>query len=116
MLRALSKGFMPSTEQTVINLRTLLSSDVLNPATPGLSESGRKLIKYSKSWLQDFIDLLKEKNDGDKLQDFIWLIVNARMEVDTGDLMNTAEQARAKADAWAGMLSYLFHFSANKVR
>jgi Family of unknown function (DUF5923) len=116
MLLALSKGFMPSTEQTIINLRTLLSSDVLNPATPGLSESGRKLVKYSKKWLQDFIDLLKEKNDGDKLQDFIWLIINARMEVDTSDLMNTAAHARAKADAWAGMLSYLFHFLANKIR
>src|ERR1700712_680476 len=82
MLRALSKGFMPSTEQTIINLRTLLASDVLNPETAGLSDSGRKLIKYSKQWLQEFIDLLRNKNDGDQIQDFIWFLIHARMEVD----------------------------------
>jgi hypothetical protein len=110
MLRALSKGFMPSTGQSVINLRTLLSLDVLNPATPGLSESGRKLAKYSKQLIQELIDLLKNKNDGDKLQDFIWFIINARLDVDTGDLIQTATNSRAKADARAGM-SLDFHSS-----
>jgi hypothetical protein len=102
MVRALSKGFMPSTEQTIINLRTLLSSDVLNPETPGLSDSGRKLMKYSKQWLQEFIDLLRNKNDGDQIQDFIWFILHAKMEIDTGDLIQTATNTRAKADASAG--------------
>jgi hypothetical protein len=102
MVRALSKGFMPSTEQTIINLRTLLYSDVLNPETPGLSDSGRKLMKYSKQWLQEFIDLLRNKNDGDQIQDFIWFILHAKMEIDTGDLIQTATNTRAKADASAG--------------
>jgi len=31
MLRAFSKGYMPSNEQTIVNLRTLLASDLLNP-------------------------------------------------------------------------------------
>ena len=104
MLRALSKGFMPSTEQAVVNLRTLLSSDVLNPATPGLSESGRKLAKYTKQMLQDLIDLLRNKNDEDKLQDFIWFILNTRVDVQTGDLIQAIGNAKAKADAGAGML------------
>jgi hypothetical protein len=103
MIRALSKGFMPSTEQTIINLRTLLASDVLNPETPGLSESGRKLMKYSKQWLQQFIDLLRNKNDGDQIQDFIWFLIHARISVDTDDLIQTATSSRAKADASAGM-------------
>jgi hypothetical protein len=103
MIRALSKGFMPSTEQTIINLRTLLASDVLNPETPGLSESGRKLMKYSKQWLQQFIDLLRNKNDGDQIQDFIWFLIHARISVDTDDLIQTATSTRAKADASAGM-------------
>lgn len=34
MLRAISKGFMPSTEQVIVNLRTLLASDFLNPDNP----------------------------------------------------------------------------------
>ena len=102
MLRALSKGFMPSTEQVIINLRTLLASDVLNPETPGLSESGRKLMKYMKQWVSQFIELLRNKNDGDQIQDFIWFIIHARLQIDTGDLVQTAKSTRSKADASAG--------------
>jgi Family of unknown function (DUF5923) len=103
MLRAISKGFMPSTEQTIVNLRTLLASDVLNAETPGLSESGRKLIKYSRQWLMEFIELLRSKNDGDQIQDFIWFLVHAKVSVDTNDLVRTAQSTRTKADASAGM-------------
>jgi hypothetical protein len=103
MIRALSKGFMPSTEQVIINLRTLLASDVLNPETPGLSDSGRKLMKYSKQWLSEFIELLRNKNGGDQIQDFIWFLIHARISVDTNDLVQTATDMRAKADASAGM-------------
>jgi hypothetical protein len=102
MLRAISKGFMPSTEQTIINLRTLLASDVLNPGTPGLSDSGRKLIKYSKQWLMEFIELLINKNDGDQIQDFIWFWSYGKVSVDTDDVISTARYTRAKADASAG--------------
>ncbi|KAH6674877.1 hypothetical protein B0J14DRAFT_626460 [Halenospora varia] len=101
MLRALSKGFMPSTEQVIINLRTLLASDVLNPETVGLSDSGRKLMKYMKIWVKDFIELLRNKNDRDQIQDFIWFLIHARLSVDTGDLVRTATTTRAKADASA---------------
>jgi Family of unknown function (DUF5923) len=103
MLRALSKGFMPSTEQTIVNLRTLLASDALNPETPGLSESGRKLVKYSKQWLKEFIELLRNKNDGDQIQDFIWFLIHARVSVDTNDLIQTMRSTRTKADASAGV-------------
>jgi hypothetical protein len=106
MLRALSKGFMPSTEQTIINLRTLLASDVLNPAEPGLSDSGRRLMKYIKQWLQEFIELLRNKNDRDQIQDFIWFLSHAKMDVDTGDLIQTARDTRLKADASAGEFMY----------
>lgn len=102
MLRALSKGFMPSTEQVIINLRTLLASDVLNPETPGLSDSGRRLLKLSKQWLTEFIELLRNKNDGDQIQDFIWFLLHARISVDVQDIARTATKTRAKADASAG--------------
>lgn len=106
MLRALSKGFMPSTEQAIVNLRTLLASDALNPETPGLSDSGRNLLRLSKKWLGDFIELLRNKNDDDQIQDFIWFLIHSRISVDTGDLIRTATQTRAKADASAGMLDH----------
>lgn len=101
MLRAFSKGFMPSTEQVIINLRTLLASDALNPETVGLSNSGRHLTKYLKVWVHDLIELLKNKNDEDQIQDFIWFLIHAKLSVDTSDLVRTATTARAKADTSA---------------
>jgi hypothetical protein len=102
MTRALSKGYMPSTEQAIVNLRTLLASDVLNPDPTGLSDSGRKLMKFTKQWLTAFIDLLRNKNDKDQIQDFIWYLIHARIHVDAQDLIQTATTTRAKADASAG--------------
>ncbi|APA10880.1 hypothetical protein SS1G_03453 [Sclerotinia sclerotiorum 1980 UF-70] len=101
MLRALSKGYMPSTEQTIANLRTLLASDVLNPDNPELTDSGRRLLRFSKQWLTDFIELLRNKNDGDQIQDFIWFLIHSRISVNTSDLVERATRTRAKADAAA---------------
>lgn len=102
MIRALSKGYMPSTEQLIINLRTLLASDILNPSNSDLSDSGRLLVKYSKQWLTDFIELLRHKNDADQIQDFVWYLSRSNIHVDTEDLVATASSMRAKADASAG--------------
>jgi hypothetical protein len=102
MLTALSKGYMPSTEQLIVNLRTLLASDVLNPETPGLSDSGRLLLKYSKQWLNDFIELLRHKNDRDQIQDFIWFMSHAKVSVDATDIIQTAGRSRLKADFGVG--------------
>lgn len=93
---------MPSTEQVIINLRTLLASDVLNPESPGLSYSGQLLLKASKQWLGEFIELLRNKNDGDQIQDFIWFLLHARISVNAQDILNTATSTKAKADASAG--------------
>ena len=107
MLRALSKGFMPSTEQLIINLRTLLASDVLNPDNPDLSDSGRLLLKHSKQWLMEFIEMLRHKNDGDQIQDFIWFLSKSRVSLDTNDIVNKASNIKAKADATAGKVPEL---------
>lgn len=102
MLRALSKGYMPTTEQLIVNLRTLLASDVLNPRAPGLSDSGRLLAKHTKQWLTDFIELLRHKNDQDQIQDFIWYLSKSRVHVDTEDLVRRSSSARTRADVSAG--------------
>jgi hypothetical protein len=101
MLRALTKGYMPTTEQLIVNLRTLLASDVLNPRNPSLSDSGRLLVKYTKLWLTDFIEVLRHKNDRDQIQDFIWHLSKSKVTVDTEHLARTAQSTRAKADASA---------------
>ena len=111
MIRALSKGYMPSTEQLIVNLRTLLASDILNPENPDLSDSGRLLIKYSKQWLTEFIELVRHKNDNDQIQDFIWFLSNSKVSLDTDDLAKKASNVKAKADATAGILPFPFKLS-----
>lgn len=101
MLKALSTGFMPSTEQLIINLRTLLASDVLNPDNPDLSDSGRLLLKFSKRWLAQFIETVRHKNDSDQIQDFIWFLSKSRISLDTEDIAKNASNFKAKADATA---------------
>lgn len=101
MFRALSKGYMPSTEQTIINLRTLLASDLLNQSNPDLSDSSRKVVKYTRLWLQQFMDLLENKNGKDQIQDLIWFMSKSRVLVDTEDLAQRIPKARAKADSKA---------------
>jgi len=102
MVRALTKGFMPSTEQLIINLRTLLGSDVLNPTETELSDSGSLLAKFAKQWVQQFIDMLKNKNSEDQIQDFIWFLAHSRLNVDVKDLAKRAFKIKARADTMAG--------------
>jgi hypothetical protein len=104
MLRAMSQGYMPSTEQAITNLRTLLSSDVLNPDNEGLSDSGRALVYYTKEWLKQFIELLQHKNSEDQIQDFLWYLSKARVEVDMEDITRRTSKAKAKADTAAGKI------------
>lgn len=102
MLRALTQGFMPSNEQTIVNLRTLLAADVLNPHNEELSDSGRALVHYVKVWLKQFMDLLQHKNAHDQVQDFVWYLTKARVSIDMEDIVNKTAKARSKAQTAAG--------------
>ena len=106
MLRALTKGYMPSNEQTIVNLRTLLASDLLNANTKDLSESGRLLIRNCRGWLKLFIELLRNKNNGDQIQDFIWYLTQSRISLDLNDVSNQASKVKARADAAATYESF----------
>lgn len=105
MIRALAKGYMPSNEQAIINLRSLLSADILNPDNPDLSDSGRLLVKFTKRWLHQFIDLLLHKNSKDQIQDFLWYLSKSRVSVDVDDLTHRAVRSKAKADISAAYTS-----------
>lgn len=102
MLRALSKGYMPSNEQLIINLRTLLAADILNPDGHDLSDSGRLLVKFTKQWVTEFIELLLHKNNNDQIQDFVWFLSKSKVSVDVEDIASRASKAKAKADTAAG--------------
>ena len=102
MYRALAQGYMPSTEQLIINLRSLLAADILNPENPDLSDSGRLLLKYTKQWLKEFIETLQHKNGEDQIQDFMWYLSKSRVSLDTQDIANSASKVKVKADSRAG--------------
>ena len=102
MIRAMAAGSMPSTEQLIINLRTLVSSDVLDPDNQELSDSGRQVLRSSKQWLKQFIELLQNKNSEDQIQDFIWFLSKSRISLDTDGVAHSASKIRARADATAG--------------
>lgn len=102
MLRALTQGFMPSNEQAIVNLRTILAADILNPDNEELSDSGRALVHYVKLWLKQFMDLLQHKNSNDQIQDFIWYLSKSRVSVDMEDIVHRASKAKSKAQTAAG--------------
>lgn len=103
MWRALIKGYMPSTEQLVINLRTLMAADILNPDNPELSDSGRLVVRHTRKLLEQFTTLLQHKNGQDQIQDFIWFLSKSEISVDVDDIRNRAKQAKGKADSIAGI-------------
>ncbi|KAG5665818.1 hypothetical protein KAF25_009943 [Fusarium avenaceum] len=101
MLRAISKGYMPSNEQLIIHLRALLSAQILNPERQELSPSGRALIRSIKLWITQFIEVLQHKNGKDQIQDFIWYLTKARLDVDVAHIEHRAARAKVRADAVA---------------
>lgn len=114
MFRALSLGYMPSTEQAIINLRTLLALDVMDPNNPDLSDSGILLIKTCRTWLTQFIDLLREKNDDDELQNVIWRVSKSRVQLNTKELSSSVSHIKRQADLSAGSLSQSTRHSPNR--
>ncbi|RCI15839.1 hypothetical protein L249_2483 [Ophiocordyceps polyrhachis-furcata BCC 54312] len=105
MLRAIGAGYMPSNEQLMVHLRCLLSADILNPDELGLSTDGRALVRSSKLWLAQLIDLLQKKNSGDEVQDFIWHLVRAGSRVHVRRVGAAATASKARADATATIAS-----------
>jgi hypothetical protein len=102
MIRAISEGYMPTTEQTIANLRTLLASDVLNLRNQDIGSVGRQLVRDSRLWIQVFIEFLEQKNGQDQLQQFLWRLARSRVEVDSERVSRQATHVKARADTKAG--------------
>lgn len=93
---------MPSNEQVIINLRTLLASDVLNPHSDDVSEPGRQLARDVKTLMKSFIELLKDKNDEDQIQEFFWHLSKSRVSINSSALSSQAAHATSQANTQAG--------------
>lgn len=93
---------MPSNEQVITNLRTLLASDVLNPCRDDVSEPGRQLARDVKTLMKSFIELLKDKNDQDQIQEFFWHLSKSRVSINSPALSSQAAHATSQANTGAG--------------
>ncbi|KAA8908196.1 hypothetical protein FN846DRAFT_898606 [Sphaerosporella brunnea] len=91
LFRALSKGYLPSTAQACAHLRSLLSTDFLNPSNTHLTPDGRKLVRDMRRLITAFAALLEKKNGADQLQEFLWCTRRARLGFDGGELVDAAE-------------------------
>ncbi|PCG99431.1 Hypothetical protein PENO1_053120 [Penicillium occitanis (nom. inval.)] len=101
MYKALSEGYMPSNEQVITNLRTLLASEVLNPRSDDVSEPGRQLARDVKTLMKSFIELLKDKNDQDQIQEFLWHLSKSRVSINSSALSSQAAHATSQANTRA---------------
>ncbi|KAJ5815194.1 hypothetical protein N7474_006971 [Penicillium riverlandense] len=106
MLRALSEGYMPSTEQTIANLRTLLASDILNIRNQEIGSVGRQLVRDCRLWIQVFIEFVLDKNSEDRLQEFLWHLARSRASLDSSRVSQQAGQIKARADTKAAYDSF----------
>ena len=106
MIRALSQGYMPSTEQTIANLRTLLASDVLNLRNQDIGSVGRQLVRDARLWIEAFIEFLRRKNGDDQLQEFLWRLSRSRISLNSARISQQAAHVKARADTKAGESTY----------
>lgn len=102
MLRALSEGYLPTTEQAIANLRTLLAADLLNVRNQDIGSVGRQLVRDARLWITSLIEFLHEKNGSDQLQEFLWRLSRARVSVDQSRISQQAAHVKARADTRAG--------------
>ena len=93
LLRALSKGYLPSTIQASAHLRALLDTDVLNPSNTQLTPSGRRLVRDVRTLISLVAAVLETKNGRDQLQEFLWLTRRAKLGFDGGELVDAAGNA-----------------------
>lgn len=103
IIEALSKGYMPTTDQALLLLRALLLSDFLNPDNPTLSRTGRELAKDCRSSVRVLMEMLREKNGGDQLQEIIFHLSRSTASVNTGSIASRASASKVKADTEAGI-------------
>lgn len=93
---------MPSTEQTIANLRTLLASDVLSVRNQDIGSVGRQLVRDCRLWIQVFIEFVRDKNSQDQLQEFLWHLSRSRASLDSSRVSEQAGKIKARADTKAG--------------
>ncbi|EPS36897.1 hypothetical protein H072_9550 [Dactylellina haptotyla CBS 200.50] len=90
-----ARGYLPSTEQAIILLRKLLSSELLTPDNQHLTYDGRKFIMLNRRLIKQLIELAQTKNSGDEVQNLLWTVKSARLQIDIEALGTAAVDMKA---------------------
>jgi hypothetical protein len=102
MIRALAEGYMPSNDQVIANLRSLLATDFLNPQNREIGSIGRQLVRDCRIWIQVLIELFRDKNGDDQIQEFLWHLSRSKASLDPRQVSQRASASKARADTKAG--------------
>jgi Family of unknown function (DUF5923) len=81
ILRALQNGYFPTTRQFTGHLAWILRSGILEPRNRRLSVRGRNTIRDLRGWIEAVSDEAENKNGGDEIQEFIWELSQADIDV-----------------------------------
>lgn len=105
-LKAMSQEYMPSTEQVVRHLKASLESPLVNQGDNGqLSKSSRALSRTFGLWLKQWIVLLESKNAQDQIQDLVWYLSKADLELDVDGIADDVADATSSAKNTAAVES-----------
>ncbi|CAK7243232.1 MAG: hypothetical protein STHCBS139747_004744 [Sporothrix thermara] len=113
MVRAMRSGYLPSTAQTVANLRRMVPeggdrSELSSSSSSDLSPSGQRLLKLSNRFVEQLVTLLEHKNGGDQIQDFVYCVQRARLDVNVDvdiDVGAVQDQVALRAGQAVGQAS-----------
>lgn len=85
------------------HLASLLASPALDSKQRGLSLQTKQILEDFKSVLRAFVNLIKEKNEGDLFQEILYNLKKARLDFSVGAFAIDMTATAAKADAKLGM-------------
>jgi hypothetical protein len=89
IILALSNGYFPTTKQFTGHLHWLLRSGILEPRNRRLSVKGRNAIRDVRAWIEAIAEEAEYKNGGDEIQQFIWELTQADIDVGINHFLMT---------------------------
>ena len=86
IILALSNGYFPTTKQFTGHLHWLLRSGILEPRNRRLSVRGRNAIRDVRAWIEAVAEEAEYKNGNNEIQEFVWELSQADVDVGTQSL------------------------------
>jgi Family of unknown function (DUF5923) len=83
---ALQNGYFPTTKQFTGNLQWILRSGILEPRNRKLSIKGRNAIRDLRAWIESIVEESEYKNGSNEIQEFVWELSQADVDVGTPSL------------------------------